>query len=78
MNVDLRLIGKTAENMFLALTNQRGVFAISFDTEGFDGIIFDHDHLMFIGGESPYYTQIKCRVSKTGKFNSQGHNDGWK
>jgi hypothetical protein len=73
MNVDTRLIGKTAENVFLALINRRGVFATSFDTEAFDVIIFDQNHTLFKrGGKSPYYTQIKCRGSN-GKFNSQGH-----
>ncbi len=37
--VDTRLIGRTSENLFLALVNQKGVLATSFDTEGFDGII---------------------------------------
>ncbi len=32
--IDKRLVGETAENIFLSLVNQRGVFATSFDTEG--------------------------------------------
>ena len=75
MNVDGRLIGRTAENLFLSLLNQRGIFATSFDTEGFDGIIYDHNHRMFTGGKAPYYTQIKCRGSQTKSFNSQGHDE---
>jgi hypothetical protein len=76
MNVDNRLIGKIAENMFLALLNQQDVFATSFDTEGFDGIIFDQEHKKFTGGKSPYYTPIKCRGSNAiDKFNTQGHSE---
>jgi hypothetical protein len=41
MNIDTRLVGRTAENVFLSLLNQRGVFATSFDTQGFDWIVFD-------------------------------------
>ena len=75
MNCDNRLIGRTAENTFLAILNQKGIFATSFDTEGFDGIIFDHDHKYFKGGKSPYYTQIKCRGSKNKDYSTQGHNE---
>lgn len=41
MKVDQRLIGKTAENIFLSILNQRGIFATAFDTESLDGIVFD-------------------------------------
>ena len=52
---------------------QRGVSAIEFDSDGFDGIIFDINKTIFTKGESPLYTQIKCRGSSSEKFNNQGH-----
>ena len=73
MVADTRLIGQTAENIFLALVNQGGVHATVFDSEGFDGIIFDINKTLFTKGESPFFTQIKCRGSSGEKFNNQGH-----
>ena len=73
MVADTRLIGQTAENIFLALVNQGGVHATVFDSEGFDGIIFDINKTLFTKGESPFFTQIKCRGSSSEKFNNQGH-----
>ncbi|MEW6457151.1 MAG: hypothetical protein AB1410_10630 [Acidobacteriota bacterium] len=70
---DTRLVGRTAENLFLSLLNQQGIFAASFDVQGFDGIAFDHFHRYFKVGEPPYYFQIKCRGSKSQSYNSQGH-----
>jgi len=71
--IDSRLVGTTAENIFLSLLNQRGIFAHSFDTAGFDGIAFDIDNQHFKLGQSPFYVQIKCRGSKGSKPNDQGH-----
>jgi hypothetical protein len=73
IQTDTRLIGQTAENIFLSIINQRGIFATSFDTEAFDGIAFDPDKNLFKEGASPFYIQIKCRGSKGSKFNPQGH-----
>ena len=73
MIVDSRLIGTTAENMFLSLLNQRGVFAHSFDTVGFDGIAFDLQNRLFKVGASPSYLQIKCRGSSGEQYSTQGH-----
>jgi hypothetical protein len=73
MREDPRLVGETAENIFLSLLNQRGILAASFDTQGLDGIVYDRNQEFFKVGVSPYYVQIKCRGSKTGKYSSQGH-----
>ena len=70
---DVRLVGVTAENIFLSLLNEREILSHTFDTSGFDGIIFDINNEYFKIGNSPFYVQIKCRGSKTNKFNSQGH-----
>jgi hypothetical protein len=59
--IDKALIGDTAENVFLSLLNQRGVFATSFSTEGLDGIVFDPDHRLFKVGQSPYFVQVRSR-----------------
>ncbi len=72
MIVDKRLTGETAENIFLSLVNQRGVFATSFDTEGLDGIAFDPDHRLFTVGSSPFFVQIKCRGSDSNGYNARG------
>jgi hypothetical protein len=71
--VDVRLVGETSENIFLSLVNQRGVFCTAFDTEALDGIAYDFRNTLFVGGVSPCYFQVKCRGSKTGNYNSQGH-----
>lgn len=73
MKVDQRLIGKTAENIFLSILNQRGIFATAFDTESLDGIVFDAEAKYF-KGPCPSYVQIKCRGSSEDKHNPQGHN----
>ncbi len=73
INIDTRLVGQTAENVFLSLLNQRGVFATAFDTQGFDGIVFDDAKRLFKAGRSPFYVQIKCRGSPADHFNPQGH-----
>ena len=70
--IDNRLVGATAENIFLSLVNQKGVFATAFDTAGLDGIVFDPDHKLFKLGQSPYYVQIKCRGANGEKFNPNG------
>lgn len=70
--VDTRLVGKTAENIFLSVLNQRGIFATAFDTEALDGIVFDREARYF-KGPCPSYVQIKCRGSQTTAFNPQGH-----
>ena len=70
---DTRLVGTTAENIFLSLLNERGIFATSFDTAGFDGIVFDSDKQLFKHGDPPFYVQIKCRGSKADEYNPQGH-----
>jgi hypothetical protein len=44
---DSRLVGSTAENIFLSILNERGVFATSFDTVAFDGIVYDTDRRFF-------------------------------
>lgn len=67
-NLDKRLIGETAENIFLSLVNQRRVFATAFDSEGLDGIAFDPDHHLFKVGQSPYFVQIKSRNSESGGY----------
>lgn len=70
--IDNRLTGETAESIFLSLVNQqRGIFATSFDTEAFDGIIFDPDNDLFKVGRSPIFVQIKCRGSNTNGYNSR-------
>ncbi len=69
--IDKRLTGETAENIFLSLVNQKGVFATAFDTEGLDGIAFDPDHRLFTVGQSPYFVQIKCRGSNSASYNSR-------
>jgi hypothetical protein len=73
LRIDSRLVGETSENVFLSLMNQRGIFAHSFDTAGFDGIVFDLRNKYFKVGSSPFFVQIKCRGSKTNKYNAQGH-----
>lgn len=70
---DSRLVGSTAEDIFLSLLNERGVFATSFDTVAFDGIVYDTDRSFFKVGEAPLYGQIKCRGSEGEHFNPQGH-----
>lgn len=69
--VDKRLMGETAEKVFLSLVNQKGVFATSFDTEGLDGIAFDPDHRLFKVGQSPYFVQIKSRNSGSERYESK-------
>lgn len=69
--VDKRLIGQTAENIFLSLVNQRGVFATSFDTEGLDGIAFDTEHRLFKSGQSPFYVQVKSRNSNSANYKTK-------
>jgi len=71
MVVDRRLTGETAENIFLSLVNQRGVFATSFDTEGLDGIAFDPKNELFKVGRSPFFVQIKARGSASDAYNSR-------
>ncbi len=70
---DSRLVGSTAEDVFLTLLNGRGIFAASFDTVAFDGIVYDTERLLFKVGTSPSYVQIKCRGSGGEHFNPQGH-----
>ena len=70
---DSRLVGSTAEDIFLSVLNERGVFATSFDTVALDGIVFDTERRYFKVGESPSYVQIKCRGSEGEHFNPQGH-----
>jgi len=75
MKTDTRLVGETAEKVFLSLLNQSGILAASFDTIALDGIIYDTDHRLFKLGEAPFYVQIKCRGSNGGEFNPQGHGE---
>jgi hypothetical protein len=70
---DSRLVGSTAENVFLSILNERGVFATSFDTVAFDGIVYDTKQRYFKVGGSPSYVQIKCRGSGGEHYNPQGH-----
>ena len=70
---DSRLVGSTAEDIFLSLLNERGIFATSFDTVAFDGIVYDTERHYFKIGEPPSYVQIKCRGSEGERFNPQGH-----
>ncbi len=67
-----RLIGETAENIFLSLVNKKGVAAVSFDTIGLDGIAFDPDHKLFKRGQSPFYVQVKCGGSDGDQYGSKG------
>ena len=67
-----RLIGTTAENTFLCLLNQKDIFAQGFDTDSFDGVVFDTENKYFKIGKPPFYVQIKCRGSKTDNPNPQG------
>lgn len=69
--LDKRLIGETAENIFLSLVNQRGVFATAFDSEGLDGIAFDPNHHLFKVGQSPFFVQIKSRNSESESYKSK-------
>lgn len=57
--MDIRLTGKTAENIFLSLLDQQGLFATSLDMQGLDGIIFDGKHKTYKMGSAPFYVQIK-------------------
>jgi hypothetical protein len=70
--IDNRLVGQTAENIFLSLLNQQGIFATAFNTVAFDGIVFDIRNRYFKVGDFPFYVQIKCRGSHTDEFNPQG------
>lgn len=72
---DTRLVGKTAENIFLSLLNEKGIFSQSFDTACLDGVVFDLKRKYFKIGKPPFYVQIKCRGSKNDKFSSQGHSE---
>lgn len=58
---DCLLVGTTAENIFLALMNEAGITAVSYDTKGFDGIVIDKENRYFKVGKHPFYVQIKCR-----------------
>ena len=73
--VDNRLVGETAENIFLSLINGQNILAVRFDTIGFDGIVFDNEKSLFKVGTAPFYVQIKCRGSNTSYFNPQGHSE---
>ena len=73
MQIDKRLVGTTTENIFLSLMNQAGIFAHSFDTAGFDGIVFDIDNKYFKVGKSPFFVQIKSRGSPSENYHPQGH-----
>jgi hypothetical protein len=55
------LVGSTAEDVFLNILNERGLFATSFDNIAFDGIVYDTGHCLFKVGGSPSYVQIECR-----------------
>ena len=70
---DSRLVGSTAENVFLSVLNERGVFAAAFDTVAFDGVVYDTERRLFKVGRPPSYVQIKCRGSAGEHFNPQGH-----
>ena len=72
MKIDTRLVGTTAENIFLSLLNQKGIYATAFDTTGLDGIVFDSQYQLFKFGPRPSYVQIKCRGSQEEQFNPQG------
>jgi hypothetical protein len=73
MNIDNRLIGTTSENVFLSLLSQQGIFAQSFDTPSFDGVVFDLQKKYFKVGISPSFVQIKCRGSAREQYSTQGH-----
>ena len=73
MIIDSRLIGETTENIFLSLLNQQGIFANSFDSAAFDGIVFDIHNNYFKVGSSPFFVHIKCRGSRSERYNPQGH-----
>lgn len=70
---DSRLTGSIAEDIFLSLLNEQEIFATSFDTVAFDGIVYDTEGQYFRTGKSPFYVQIKCRGSNDAGFNPQGH-----
>ncbi|MGH7889113.1 MAG: hypothetical protein ACRENF_01015, partial [Thermodesulfobacteriota bacterium] len=70
---DSRLVGRTAEDIFLSLLNGKGIFANRLDAPRFDGIIFDFKRKIFKVGKPPNYVQIKCRGSQKIGANSQGH-----
>jgi len=53
--------------------NEKGIFAHSFDTAGFDGIVFNIDNKYFKAGKSPSFVQIKCRGSESENYHTQGH-----
>lgn len=73
MTDDTRLVGTTAEAIFLSLLNQKNIVAYFLDANSFDGIVFDMNNEYFKVGKSPFFVQIKCRGSKTSKPNPQGH-----
>jgi hypothetical protein len=68
-----RLVGSTAENIFLSLLNEANITAHVFDATSFDGIVFDMQNEYFKVGNSPFFIQTKCRGSKKPEYNSQGH-----
>ena len=70
---DTRLIGTTAENLYLSLLNERGIFAHTFDTAWFDGIAFDLENRHFKVGGAPFFVQIKVRGAPGDRPNPQGH-----
>jgi hypothetical protein len=70
---DSRFVGSTAENIFLSILNERGVFATSFETVAFDGIVYDTNRRYFKVGGAPSYVQIKCRGSEGEHYNPQSH-----
>jgi hypothetical protein len=76
MTTETRLVGKTAENIFLSILNEKGIFSHTFDTECFDGIVFDLKNTYFKRGTSPFFVQIECRGSKTNKPNPKGEEPG--
>ncbi|MGZ4864572.1 MAG: hypothetical protein ACXV5H_07135 [Halobacteriota archaeon] len=73
MQIDSRLVGTTTENIFLSLMNLEGIFAHSFNTAAFDGVVFDIHNKYFKVGKSLFFVQIKCRGSKGDTCNPQGH-----
>ncbi len=71
--LDSRVQGAAAEHILVSLLSQQeGIHAVSFDTVGFDVIVWDlHNHIFSSG--SPSYVQVKLRMSTTDRFTSQGH-----
>ena len=70
-NLNKGLIGEASEYVFLRLVNQRGGFAVAYDSERPDDIAFHPDRHLFEVGQSPFFIQIKSRTSDSESYESK-------